>query len=62
MGLFGSASDLAIYDNCNQNTNNFSSYGDNNCSFEVLDVSEPNKYLAGVKNFKVKEYEVFKLN
>ena len=28
---------------------------------EVMNISQPNNYLAGSHRFKVKEYEVFKL-
>ncbi len=60
MGIFG-YDELVICDNCNLNKNSWSTYGNDTSLFEKLNISEPNKYLAGDKNFKVKEYEVFKL-
>lgn len=51
MGVFGSPSDLYIGDNCNLNINSGSGYGSSSSSFEILNVSEPNKYLAGASSF-----------
>ena len=36
MGTFGDATDLNIQNNCDQNTNSYSNYGNTNSSFEVL--------------------------
>ena len=61
MCKFGWPCDLAIYENCDQNLSSYSGYGASSSSFEIINVSNPNNYLAGAKNFKVKEFEVFKL-
>ena len=52
---------MAISQNCDQNLDSYSRYGDSSSSFEIINVSDPNNYLAGAKKFKVKEFEVFKL-
>jgi len=61
MCKFGEPCDLAIYENCDKNLTSYSRYGNSSSSFEIINVSDPNNYLAGANKFKVKEFEVFKL-
>ncbi len=61
MGVFGDGTDLIIFDNCDWNKNSGSNYGSSTSSFEILNIQEHNKYLAGAQYFIVKEYEVFKI-
>ena len=56
--------DILIYDNCNTNCQNRTDFGDSYCipeglGFENDDVAK--SYLAGSKEFKVVEIEVFAL-
>ena len=63
MGEFGGC-DLVINDNCNINHNNHSFLGCKESSFDFeSEIKYPfsQDYLAGSKNFRVIEYEVFKV-
>ena len=60
MGIFGYGHDIVIKDNCNVSDNS-SDLGNSRSSFETPNVQQPDAYLAGSFDFKVCEYEVFRL-
>ena len=58
---FGGGFDLLIYDNCHMNTNSYSNLG---YTYKlptgyVYNTDQAKRLLAGTRNFKVDEYEVF---
>ena len=61
MGVFGNGTDIAILENCNSRSDNYSYLGLSSSSFEIPKVQDTYAYLAGSRDFKVLEYEVFKL-
>ena len=63
MFAFGGATDLWIYDECNDSENNYSSLG---CTYRPPEGLEPHSegaqaFLGGRYEFKVLELEVFKV-
>ena len=60
---FGGGYDLAIYDSANANTNSCANLG---YDYDpppggVYDQPSANAYMAGTRNFKVADYEVFRV-
>ena len=57
---FGGGSDIFVYDNCNTYTGNYCQPNAGNSSY-ALPSGADNTFLAGSKNFTVKEIEVYKV-